>query len=77
MFYVSVIQYYFDKTKIWLKIASKGAYVAPQTLLSPCRESGAGTGLLLLLPPGWHLCFILIPYFLFIYKSICLFHGLT
>ena len=31
MFYVSVVQYYFDKTKIWLKIASKGAYVAPRT----------------------------------------------
>ena len=40
MFYVSVslIQYYFDKTKIWLKIASKGGYVAPHTPLSPHRE---------------------------------------
>ena len=26
MFYVSVVQYYFDKTRFWLKIASKGAY---------------------------------------------------
>ena len=46
MFYVSVIQYYFDKTKIWLEIASKGAYVAPHTPLLPCRqrrESAAGT----------------------------------
>ena len=46
MFCVSVIQYYFDKTKIWLKIASKGAYVDPRTPLSPrceCRESAADT----------------------------------
>ena len=46
MFYVSVIQYYFDKTNIWLKIASEGAYVAPHTPLSPRRErreSATGT----------------------------------
>ena len=41
MFYVSVIQYYFDKTKIWLKIASKGTYVAPR--IRALRESAAGT----------------------------------
>ena len=46
MFYVSEIQYYFDKTIIWLKIASKGTYVAPHIPLSPRRarrESAAGT----------------------------------
>ena len=58
MFYVSLIYYYFDKTKIWLKIAAKGAYEAPQTPLfrrRKRRESADGTGLLFLLPPGWHL----------------------
>ena len=57
MFYVSVIQYYFDKTKIWLKITSKFAYVACHTPLSPlreCRESIANQ----LLAPDYYFCFL-------------------
>ena len=49
----------FDKTKMWLKIASKREYVASHTPLLPCHkhcESAAGIRLLFLLPPGWHLC---------------------
>ena len=44
---------------MWLEIATKGAYVAPHTPLFPCCEhriSDAGTQLLFLLPPDWHLC---------------------
>ena len=57
MSYVFLIYYYFDKTKIWPKMASKGP-LAPRILYTAIveLESAACTGLPFLLP-GWHLCF--------------------
>ena len=53
MFYVSVILYYSDKTEIWLKIASKGAYVTPYTpILHAANDANQP------LTPDYYFCFL-------------------